>query len=52
MSAEIWAEYIREEQAYYLATGCPRAFAELVESFRRYYRACKAAPVEDWTCAA
>lgn len=39
MTADVWADYIREEQAEYLRTGCPRAFAELVESFRRYYRA-------------
>ncbi len=46
MSAEVYAGYIREEQAYYLATGCPRTFGELRESFRRYYHAARQA---DWT---
>jgi hypothetical protein len=41
MNPEVYAEYIREEQAYYLKTGCPRTFAELVESFRRYYYAAR-----------
>ena len=45
MSPEVCADYIREEQAYYLATGCPRTFAELEESYRLYYRALS---VRDW----
>jgi hypothetical protein len=45
MSAEVWALYIAEEQAEYLATGCPRAFQELRESFRRYFHSLKKA---DW----
>ena len=42
----VWALYITEEQAYYLATGCPRTFGELRESFRRYWYAAR---VTDWT---
>lgn len=46
MSPEIIADYIRDEQSYYLATGCPRTFGELAESFRMYWRALKRA---DWS---
>lgn len=48
MSPEIIALYIEDELSYYLATGCPRTFAELRESFRRYYRALVPA---DWSMA-
>lgn len=46
MSPQVYAEFITEEQAYYLATGCPRTFGELVESFRRYFYAARKA---DWS---
>lgn len=47
MNAEVWALYISEELAEWERTGCPRAFAELRESFRRYYRALR--PRADWS---
>jgi len=46
MTLEICDLYIREEQSYYLKTGCPRTFAELVDSFRKYFYAARRV---DWT---
>lgn len=46
MTRDTWAMYIREELAEYTRTGCPRALAELRESFRRYGRTYR--PARDW----